>query len=50
VFYDFVIEQRVGKEIRTSTLSAQIVQIEEGAQESRVLIPPEPKVEASLGY
>ena len=30
VFHEFRIEQRVGKEIRTSTLSAQIVKIEEG--------------------
>jgi hypothetical protein len=47
VFHDFVIEQRVGKEIRTSTLSAQIVKIEEGP-ETRVLIRPDPKVEAAL--
>jgi hypothetical protein len=29
-FHAFQIEQRVGKEIRTSTLEAQIVEIEEG--------------------
>jgi len=40
VFYEFLIEQLVGKEIRTSTLSAQIVEIEEGPAESRVLIRP----------
>ena len=28
-FHDFMIEQRVGKEIRTSTLSAQIVKVED---------------------
>jgi hypothetical protein len=50
VFHDFMIEQRVGKEIRTSTLSAQIVKVEEGAQESRVLIRPDAGVEAALGY
>jgi hypothetical protein len=48
VFHEFRIEQRVGKEIRTSTLSAQIVKIEEGPAESRVLIRPDPKVEAAL--
>src|SRR5437660_1226997 len=48
VFHDFQIEQRVGKQIRTSTLSAQIVKIEEGPAETRVLIRPDPKVEAAL--
>jgi hypothetical protein len=43
-------EQRVGKEIRTSTLSAQIVKVEERAQDSRVLIRPDAGVEAALGY
>ena len=42
VFHDFIIEQRVGKEIRTSTLSARIVKIEEGAVETRVLLRPDP--------
>ncbi len=41
VFHDFVIEQRVGKEIRTSRLSAQIVKVEEGLAETRVLIRPD---------
>jgi hypothetical protein len=52
VFHDFLIEQRVGKEIRISTLSAQIVKIEEGPAETRVLIRPDPKVRAlkSLRY
>jgi hypothetical protein len=36
-----MIEQRVGKEIRTPTLSAQIVEIEEGPAETRVLIRPD---------
>jgi hypothetical protein len=49
-FHDFIIEQRVGKQIRTSTLSAQIVTIEEGPAETRVLIRPDPSVEAALGY
>ncbi len=40
VVHDFLIEQRVGKEIRTSNLSAQIVKIEKGLQDSRVLIRP----------
>jgi hypothetical protein len=40
-FHEFRIEQRVGKEIRTSTLSAQIIKIEEGP-ETRVLIRPHP--------
>jgi len=42
VFHEFQIEQPVGKEIRTSTLMAQIVKIEEGSAESRVLIRPHP--------
>jgi hypothetical protein len=46
---EFRIEQRVGKEIRTSTLSAQIVNIEEGP-ETRILIRPDPSIEAVLGY
>jgi hypothetical protein len=41
-FHEFQIEQRVGKEIRSSTLSAQIVKIEEGPAETRVLIQPHP--------
>jgi hypothetical protein len=49
-FHEFRIEQRVGKQIRTSTLSAQIVKIEEGPAETRVLIRPDPSVEAALGY
>ena len=39
-FHDFQIEQRVGKQIRSSTLSAKIAKIEEGPTESRVLILP----------
>jgi len=42
-FRKFLIERRVGKETRVSTLSAQIVKIEEGPAESRVLILPVPK-------
>jgi len=48
VFHEFLIEQRVGKEIRSSTLNAQIVTIEEGPTESRVLIRPNPTIEAAL--
>jgi hypothetical protein len=48
VFHEFLIEQRFGKEIRTSTLSAQIVKIEEGSAELRVLIRPNPAIEAAL--
>ena len=33
-FHEFRIEQRVGKEVRMSTLSAQIVKIEEGVAET----------------
>lgn len=36
IFHEFVIEQSVGKAIRTSTLMAQIVEIEEVAAETRV--------------
>jgi hypothetical protein len=50
LFHDFMIEQRVGKEMRTSTLSAQILKIEEGPAETRVLIRPDPSAEAALGY
>jgi hypothetical protein len=46
-FHEFRIEQRVGKQIRASTLSAQIVKIEEGP-EMRILIRPNPAVEAAL--
>jgi hypothetical protein len=42
VFHEFRIEQRVRKKTRVSTLSAQIVQIEEGAAESWVLLQPHP--------
>jgi hypothetical protein len=42
VFHEFRIEQRVGKEIRTSILSAQIVKIEEGPADTRVLLRPHP--------
>ena len=38
--HDFVIEQRVGKETRVSRLNAQIVKVEEGPAEVRVLIRP----------
>jgi len=39
LFHEFLIEQRIGKETRRSTLAAQIVEIEEGPAETRVLIP-----------
>jgi hypothetical protein len=47
-FHGFLIEQRVGKQTRTSTLSAQIVKIEEGPAEARVLIRPDPSIEAAV--
>lgn len=47
-FREFLIEQRVGREMRSSTLTAQIVKIEEGPGETRVLIRPHPSVEAAL--
>ena len=40
-FHEFRIEQRVGKETRISRLNAQIVRIEEGAAETRLLIVPD---------
>jgi len=52
-FHGFLIEQRVGKQTRSSTLMAQIIEIEEGPGETRVLIRPDPKVEEdlkALGY
>jgi hypothetical protein len=39
-FREFSIERRVGKQMRSSTLGAQIVKIEEGSAETRVLIRP----------
>ena len=36
--HDFVIEQRVGKETRTSRLKARIAKVEEGPAQARVLI------------
>ena len=48
VFHEFLIEQRVGKLTRWSKLSAQIVKIEEGSAETRVLIRPDPSIEAAL--
>lgn len=50
VFHEFRIEQRVGKQVRTSTLMAQIVKIEEGPTEARALIRTDPKVEAAQNY
>jgi hypothetical protein len=47
-FHEFLIEQRVGKRTRTSTLSAQIVKILEGPAETRILIRPHPSIEAAL--
>jgi hypothetical protein len=41
VFHEFLIEQRVGKEIRSSILNARIVKIEEVPSELRVLIRPD---------
>jgi hypothetical protein len=40
-FHEFRIEQKVGKEMRTSALNAQIVKIEESPTETRVLIGPD---------
>ena len=39
VYHEFMVEQRLGKEIRASTLCAQILEIKEGP-ETRVLIRP----------
>lgn len=50
LFHEFRIEQRGGKEIRSSTLSAQIVKIEEAAAGSRVLILPHPSYGAAVRY
>jgi hypothetical protein len=47
-FHDFQIEQRIGKQTRTPTLSAQIVRIEEGAIGTRVLIRPHPSYGPAL--
>jgi hypothetical protein len=47
-FHEFLIEQRVGKEMRSSTLTAQIVKVEEGPAETRVLIRPHPSFEAAI--
>ena len=42
VFHEFQIDQRVGKETRRSTLVAQIVKVEHGPAETRVLVRPHP--------
>jgi hypothetical protein len=47
-FHEFLIEQRVAKKTCSSTLSAQIVKIEEGP-ETRILIRPHPSYGAALG-
>ena len=47
-FHEFLIEQRVGKKTRSSRLGAQIIKIEEGPVETRVLIRPHPSIEAAL--
>lgn len=41
-FHNFRIEQRIGKKVRSSTLRAQIVKIEEGTAEARILLRPHP--------
>ncbi len=48
VLHEFRIEQRAGKETRISTLNARIVKIEEGPAETRVLIRPDPSIEAAF--
>lgn len=40
VFHEFQVEHRIGKTIRTSTLMAQIVKIEDRPIETRILIRP----------
>jgi hypothetical protein len=47
-FHEFRIEQRVGKETRSSSLIAQIIKIEGGPAETRVLIRPHPSYDAAL--
>jgi hypothetical protein len=47
-FHEFRIEQRVGKEIRVSTLSAQILKVEEGPAETRMLLRPHPSYGAAI--
>jgi len=47
-FHEFRIEQRVGKETRTSALNAQIVKIEEGPAEMRVLLRPHSSYGAAI--
>ena len=39
-FHQFLIEQRVRRETRSSSLSAQIIKVEEGPTEAQVLIRP----------
>jgi hypothetical protein len=48
-FHEFLIAQRLGKKTRTSTLSAQIIKIEEGPAETRVLLQPHPSYRAAPG-
>ncbi|PYU30357.1 MAG: hypothetical protein DMG31_14080 [Acidobacteria bacterium] len=47
-FHGFLIEQRVGRETRSSTLMAQIVKIEEGPADTRVLLRPHPSYKAAM--
>jgi hypothetical protein len=39
LFHEFRIEHRLGKEIRASTLCAQILKVEEGPAETQVIRP-----------
>jgi hypothetical protein len=46
-FHEFVIEQRLGSETRSSTSMAQIVEIGEGP-ETRILIRPHPSFRVAI--
>jgi len=48
-FHQFLIEQRVGRETRSSPLSAQIIKVEEGPTEARVLIRPNSSSYTAIG-
>ena len=49
VYHEFLIEQRVSKRTHSSTLIAQIVKMEEGSTETRLLLRPHPAYAAAFG-
>lgn len=48
MFHEFLIEERVGKQTRASKLTARIIEIQEGSEEARIQILPDPEYGAAL--